>query len=82
MSTATQIKANRCISPRIAAFDSLPALARVNSAEVSAITGIAQRTLAQMVRQGRWPAPTKVVGSGRATWSVGQVRSLIKGGEQ
>ena len=63
-------------------FDSLPDSARVGSRAALAILGMGSLvTLWRWERQGRIPPSKKIAGSRNKTWSAGELRAVIAGGQ-
>lgn len=65
---------------RLSRFNKLPGEARIGLSDVCELLGRHRQSLWRYVRDGRMPRPQKILG-GRPTWSVNEIRSVLKGGQ-
>lgn len=68
----------RPLSASVISFDSLPASAHLDLADVLALLSVSRATLYNRVSAGAFPKPRKM-GTNRNFWLVGEVRAALAG---
>lgn len=71
--------ANPILTPRAAAIESLPAIARVDVRDVMSLLGVSKSTITRWIAEHRLPPPLK--DGQQLRWPAGVIRAWLNGEE-